>query len=87
MKTSIHYFRAKAVQVADLLRTKLISNEEDTEDETEAASEAVSLQNQELKNGAKKLSRKEAVQELFLQVRPTDVVQWVLELICSLKLQ
>ena len=60
------------MQLSDLLRKKLTSSEEDTEDETELATEAVNLDNQEQKNGAKKLCRKEAVQELFLQVSSTN---------------
>ena len=63
------FHRSKAAKVADILRKKMstvATNDDDDDEDKEEESEAVDKN--ENKIDAKKLTRKEAAQELFLQV-------------------
>ena len=68
----ILHFRAQAAFVADLLRTKLSS------------SSTALLEAEDVEPGKKQpLTRKEAIQELFLQVRALDVLWQVVPWVCK----
>ncbi len=74
----IFFHRAKAAKVADILRKKmsaLATNEEDEDDDKEEESEAVDKN--ENKIDSKKLTKREAAQEMFLQViNSSDFFRW-----------
>ena len=66
------FLRPKATYVADVLRIKLTcsgSNEEEEKDDDDDKDESDENENDAGKTEAKKLTRREAVQELFLQVK------------------
>lgn len=64
----IGFHRSKAAKVADILRKKMLTSANNDDEDKEEESEAVDKN--ENKINVKKLTRKEAAQELFLQVAP-----------------
>jgi hypothetical protein len=64
----IGFHRSKAAKVADILRKKMLTSANNDDEDKEEESDAVDKN--ENKINVKKLTRKEAAQELFLQVAP-----------------
>ena len=64
------FHRSKAAKVADILRKKMstVATNDDVDDDEDKEEESEAVDKNENKIDAKKLTRKEAAQELFLQV-------------------
>ncbi len=64
----IGFHRSKAAKVADILRKKMLTSANNDDEDKEEESDAVDKNKNKI--NVKKLTRKEAAQELFLQVAP-----------------
>lgn len=66
----IGFHRSKAAKVADILRKKMFTSANNDDDDEDKEEESEAVDKNENKINVKKLTRKEAAQELFLQVAP-----------------